>query len=805
MPFFHDLARGFRALGSHPGRAALAVLNLALGIGLAASVFSIAYGMSLRGLPFPQAEDLMHLSVRIPDYGKTLPVAVHDYLDWSAGQQAFAELAAFRTGAVSLSGDGQPLRLEGAFIAAATFRALRVEPALGRAFLPAEDRPGAPPVVLLGHRLWQRRYGGDPGVVGRAVRIDGRAATIIGVMPRGFRFPVQQEIWLPLQADDAGLERGAGPRLGVFGRLRDGVTLDRARLEMATLGQRLEAAYPQANRGVVPVVEAYTRAFVSEDQRELVMTYLGGALFVLLIACSNVANLLLVRTLARSKEVAVRLALGGGRWRVAGHLLGESVVLCTLGGLLGLVLAILAVRFYGTAVADPSGPFWSDARIDVAFFGFLAAAVGLASLLAAAVPALRAADLDINAVLKDEGRGTSSLRMGRLSRLLVVGQVAFSCALLVCAGLMLRTIHNLTRIDFAFTTTDVFTAQLDLAPPAYPDAATRTALLAALLPELSALPGVRTAAAASSLPADGYGLRIYSVRGQTYASLNTHPYARIVSLTPGFFALFGVTVAEGRDFDGRDGAEAPPVAIVNRSLAAREWPGESALGKELRIGSEAGGAPWRTVVGVMPDMHAGGLENYNPDGFYVPLAQHSAPTLSLLARAADGIAPLTLSSPIRARLAAQDPDLPLHAVRTMREVIADNLFYYRRITYVLAALAGVALVLAASGVYGILSFAVGRRRGEMGIRLALGARRRSVLGLVMRQGLTQVVWGLLLGLALAAAATRLIENQLYQLEAIDPPTFLAIALLLTAVGALATLLPALRATRVDPTTALRYE
>ena len=805
-----ELTYSARMLRKSPGVVALAAGALALGIGLTTIMFSIVHGALLEGLPFEDSDRIVHLErTNLSEGIESMEVTLHDFLDWRERQTSFTDLAAFYDGTVNVSGAERAERFEGAFITPAAFRILGVDPVLGRTFVAEDDDPGSSPVVLLGWHVWQDRYGGDASVIGSSIRVNSEPATVVGVMPEGFRFPVSSDVWVPLRLDPAEVERGEGTTLEVFGKLREGVDLDRASAEMSTIAARLAEAYPETNEGVGALLKPYTDEFIGDEPKSLLWTMMGAVLLVLLIACANVANLLLARTAERAREMAVRSALGASRARIVGQILSESLVLAVVGALVGTGIAWVGIALFNRAIAPTDPPFWIDIGLDPTVLLFIAAVTVAAALLAGVVPALQATGENMNEILKDESRGSSGFRVGRLSRGLVIGEVALSVGLLVAAGLMVRSIVNIQNVDYAFEDRGVLTARLGLFEAAYPNEESRRAFYDELLPRLDGTPGVRSAALATSLPGLwSYGTR-FAVEGETYERDQDHPEARFVATTPGYFETFDVTPIEGRGIDAADRPGSLPVAVVNESFAARYFPGGSPVGRRIRMGTgvEPGAdeepEPWRTIVGVVPDMHLSGIENEEPEGFYVPLAQADYRFISLVLRTAGD--PGELASRLPSVVAGLDRDVPLYWVRTLEEAVAQENWFYGVFGTLFMVFGAAALFLASVGLYGVMATSVSRRTHEMGIRMALGAQPGDVRRLVLRQGLVRIGIGVGIGLLLAAGLSRTLDILLFDVEPWDPLIFGAVVALLVATGVAASWVPSLRATRVDPMVALRYE
>jgi putative ABC transport system permease protein len=799
-----DLRFGLRLLARHPGQTAAAVLALGLGIGLSTAMFSIVYGAVLRSLPFPDPGRLLFVETIDPSrYHGSHAVDAHDFLALRRRQTTFAGFAAFAPDTVILSGDAAPERYAGAGLSADLLAVLQVRPRLGRGFLPGEDVAGAPAVVLIGDELWHRRYGGDPRVLGRAVRVDGEPGTIVGVMPPGFGFPDEQEVWLPLRLA-ANPRRGDGTDLKVIGRLRAGATLERARAELATLARALVAEHPETRGKLRAVVRPYREEAIGASIVSLLSIMLGACLAVLCIACVNVASLTMARAALRGREIAVRAALGASRRAIAVQMLVENLLLSVLGALLGLLLARWGVGLFNAAIADVNPPYWLHIALDPAVFLFALGLAVLAGLLSGLLPALQASRPDLTAVLKDEGRGSPGLRLGRFSRAVVVFEVAASYCLLVGAGLMIHNVINLERVDLGFDAGRLFTCRLALFDATYPRREDRVRFLDALLGRLQAQPDVVAAAVTSNLPTGASNRQRYAVAGRTYPRDEDVPTARVAAVSPGFFATFGAPVLQGRGFVRTDTAEGPPVVLVNRSFAAAAWPGQDPVGRRLRLLDGPGPEPWRAVVGVVPDLRMAGINerDQSPQGLYLPLAQRCPNFVSVAVRTRVED-PTAIAGVVRQQVAALDPDLPIYFVYSMTGLIAESSFFLHLFGTLFAICGACALLLGAVGIYGVLVLSVHRRVHEIGIRMALGAPRATVVRLVLRQGMRQLLLGLAGGLLLASGVAWLLGRFLIGVRPDDPLTFGGVALVLAAIALLACWLPARRAAATEPAVAVR--
>jgi predicted permease len=631
-------------------------------------------------------------------------------------------------------------------------------------------------------------------------------------MPRGFAFPVSQEVWVPLRMDPLKTPRGKGETLEVFGRLRDGISLEQARSELQGITKTLAAEFPQTNEGRGAVVKPYTEEFIGEEPTRLLYTMLGACLFVLLLACANVASLMMARASKRTREIAIRSALGAARLRLIGQLLTESLVLSLVGAAVGVLLAWVGVRAFNAAIVDTEPPFWIHIAIDPMALLFTLGAAVLAGTVSGLLPAFQASRTDVNEVLKDEGRGSSSLRMGAFTRIVVILEMAISCVLLVGAGLMIQNVLKMGgRVEVG--TANLFTARVALFESVYPEEGKRVLFFDNLLDRLREDPAVQAAAVSTYLPGSGAGMSPFALEGAVYPKPEDHPRAHVAWVSPGFFETLGAKVVQGRDFSLQDRKDSLPVAIVNSSFARKHWPGQAPLGRRILPVSDAPPGtpedkpePWRTVVGVVPDLGMVSLDDDEPEsqGFYIPVSQECPSFASIVARTRDSN-PLTLTDRVRGHVSALDRDLPIYFVRSLAQVVARAGFFSTLFATLFSIFGVAALVLASVGIYGVIAFSVQQRTQEIGIRMALGAQQRSVLGMIVRQGLVQLGLGLGFGLLLAWPTAKLLGNILVGVQPHDPPTFLAVCLVLAAVALLACWVPAQRASRTDPLVAIRYD
>lgn len=804
-----DFRFGIRMLVKNPMLSVIAVVTLGLGIGLTTTVFSIVNAAIIKGLPFDAADELVVVDMANVERDidqSSLPI--HDFEAVREQQDGFAQMAGFRWQTANLSEPGErPERIRGAEVTGNLFATLRMNAVLGRTIGEADAEPGATPVAVLGYDVWQDRYQGREDVLGRTVRINGSSHTIVGVMPDGFEFPTNEQLWTPFTDRAADFTRdGNRPFINGIGRLRPGVSQDAATSQLATVFNQLGQAYPETNEGWTPQIQPYTKRFIGTEVYALLFTMLGAVLGVLLIASANVANLLLARAAVRTKEVAIRSALGASRIRVITQLLAEAVVIAAVGGTLGLGLGLLGIEWFKAAIAVDPPPFWITFDMDITVLVFVIGVTVLASLISGVAPALQASRADINQVLNDEGRGSSSFRMGKFSAALVVTEIAVSCGLLVASGLMIKSVTALKTVDLPFATENIFTARVNLISAEYPDTADRVGFYDDLLPLMASIPGVEAATLSDGLPASGNGSRWFHVEGESYATDRDYPSAREGIVTPGYFDTFQTRVLQGRAFSTQDIRETLPVAVINETFSQNFFPDGDAIGRRIRMGRSEPTAEWLTVVGIVPDMKMEGIGNNDdsPAGFYIPIAQSGVGNRVSIALRTQGD-PMAAASAVRTKIAGIDPNLPIYDVLSMEEVIAEETWFYTTFGTLFMAFGGVALFLAAVGLYGVMSFAVSQRRTEMGVRMALGAEASSLVRLVMKKGAIQLAVGLTIGLVIAFLAAKPLELVLYEVDAHDPTVFGAIVVTLAVTGLLASFIPARRVTKVDPATALHAE
>lgn len=799
-----DVRFGFRMLVRYPTLSVVSILTFGLGLGLTTAVFSIVNGVLYKGLPFDEAERVvLVLGTNAERNTGRGSIGVHDLVVLRERQTVFESFGAFTFLPVNMSDDRtHPERFPAGALTAGALRATRVNPVLGRAFRDGDDRPGAEPVILLGYRLWRDRFGGSPGVIGKTVRANGVIRTIVGVMPDGFAFPNREQLWVPLVLDPLATPRGTGPSYRVVGRLRHGVSMQEAQAQMAGIAGRLEKDYPATNRGLGVSVMPFVRGTLGSQFYPLLYTMLGAGIGVLLIACVNVSNLLLARASLRQREVAVRLALGAGRRRVLAQILTEVTVLAVAGAALGMLISTGTIRWFTAAVALNPPPFFITFGMDLRVLAFVAAVTVTATLLAGLLPALQATRLDVASTLKDEGRSSTGFRVGRFSGALVVAEMAVSCALLIAAGLMVRSVTQIRTIELPFAVDSITTARINLPEGQYPGLASRIAFFNQLLPKVEALSGVEAATLSDGLPAAGNGTMAIQVAGQRYLREADYPEVREGIVTPGYFRTFQTKILRGREFTERDQLGQQMVALVNESFARAYFRGGDPVGRQIRKGRGDAAGPWLTIVGLVPDMLMQGFGNAgeSPAGYYIPLAQSDvglAVNIAVRGRVA--------GTALRAAVGSLDPDLALSDMRPMRRVIDEQTMFYSVFGAFFFAFGCAGLFLAAAGLYGVMSFAVTRRTREFGIRSALGARAGQLVLLVMRKALVQSVAGLTIGVALGLLAAGPLRPLLYQVNPRDPVVLVTVVVALGATGLLTGLVATRRVTRLDPVAALGTE
>jgi predicted permease len=804
MSWIEDLRFAFRVLAKRPWLTAMMMLVLAAGIGVNTTVFTLFNAVLRRSLPFPEGERLLFLeSVNLKQNERGALTSYPDFADWRDASRELEGLAAYSETEFNLSDDAAaPERLSGALVTANAFRTLRVEPLLGRHFLPEEEQPGRGDAVLLSHGLWRDRYGSNPAIVGKTVRIDERPRTVVGVMPPKFRFPAEEDLWLPLAAQDDWLKRDSR-RLAVFGRLAPGATRLSVQGELELIATRLQQEHPKENDGVGVRALTGNEQFNGGEIRTLFLAMLGAVGFVLLIACANVANVQLMRAADREREISIRTALGAGRWRVARQLLIESIVLSSAGGAVGLLFAVAGVRLFDLATVEQR-PYFIDFHFDAVVFAYLTGVCLVTGILFGLAPVVHALRTNVNSSLKEGSRAQTGGRGARrFATAMVVGEVALSVVLLVGAGLMLRSFWNLYQMDFGVRTENRLIGSLSLPQLKYPEPADRLAFHEAVLPRLRSLPGVRGATSASALPSQGYSGRRVEIEGAPAEDPGRRPSEAMVVIGDDYFQTMEATLLQGRDFTPADRTEAPHVAIVNQSFAAKYWPARDVLGKRLKLdGGEDRG--WITVVGVSPDIRQNSAnEREVRPVVYRPFRQEPGAFSFFIVHA--GAQPAALADSVRAAVADIDPNLPMQDVISLEERLARSRWGYSLFGSVFSLFGAIGLVMASAGLFALVADSVRRRIPEFGVRLAFGARPGQILKLIFSQAMKRVGAGVVLGLPAAYGASEMLESVLVGVGASDALTLLGVSAVLLGAALAACWLPARRALRIDPAVALRNE
>jgi putative ABC transport system permease protein len=797
-----DIQYGIRSLWKRPGFTAVAILTLALGIGANSAMFSAVNAVLLRPLPFPESERIVLVDGVNPSKGITLSnVSVPDFADWQTQNQVFEQVAGLVTGGSLLVNNDEIERVRGTGVTADFFPLFKTNAEIGRVLQADDSQKDRNPVVVLSYELWERRFGADRSVIGRQVKIGGKDTTVVGVMPAEFKFPAQSELWVPLQLD-AVTERRDNRYLSVITRLKPGVTVPQAQAQMDTIDQRLAQTYNETNNGWGVRLSTLQERLVG-DTRASLLLLLGAVAFVLLIACANVANLLLARATARQKEIAVRTALGASRWRIVRQLLTESLLLSTVSGVIGLMLSLWLTKLL-IAVSPPNSPRFDEIRPDMRVFLFTLALAVITGLVFGVAPALQASRVNLNERLKEGGRtGAAGSSHNRIRSLMMVSEVALSVMLLVGAGLLIKSFIRLREVSPGFNPVNALSMRISLPGAKYPEGEARAQILRQTLERIKALPGVLSAGAVLSLPLGGDTFNVGRgyIREGRPATPEESGNAAYLASTPDYFRTLQIPLVAGRVYTDQDTEKTPKVAIVNESLARRLWPGESPIGKRITIWRDEKFP--REIIGVVGDTKPS-LDAEAAPQMYVPYAQDAHwSSMSLVIRTSND--PAALTSTVRNEIRSLDKGIPVYNVKTMNEVLATSVGPRRAPMLLLSAFAGVALMLAMIGVYGVTAYQVTQRTQEIGIRMALGAQMRDVVKLVLKGGMAMALLGTGLGLVGAFVLTRLMSSLLFGVQPTDKATFVIVSVCLVTTALLACYLPARKATKVDPLKALRYE
>jgi predicted permease len=829
--FSQDVRVGLRVLFKDKVFLLLSIIVLALGIGGAMTQFAVVNAIVLRGFSFPNPEQLVSVGLIDPkasdqnnNFGNGNIPAAQDYEDIKAAQKSFAMMAGYLNGStINVTYNNTPQRYTGAYVTDDFFKIIAVSPVLGRDFTADDNKAGAPKTAILGDKIWRRDFNADPNIVGQSVTINGKAATIIGVMPPGFEFPISEELWTPLYNEWPPTPRGelflgANARApAVMGRLKSGVTLDQANAEMIAIARGIAADNPKTNKDLTSAsVQPLINFFTGVQLRQIVWAMLGAVGVVLLIACVNVMNMQFGRSALRAKELAIRGALGATRWRLVRQMLTESLVVAIFGAIAGTLLAFWGTDMFDKVVkaAPFPPPYWWKFTIDGKTLVFTLAITLVATIISGLLPAFLSSRGNAAEVMKEGGRGNSSRLVNVITRVLVVAQIAFTAALLIAATLQIKSIRNQTKLDYGYDENSLYAARLALMVGPYPTEESRRDFFTRAVRALRNSPQFEAAAMTDRFRMTFAPAGQYEVDGQSYQADRDRPRCNFESVSDGYFATLGLKVREGRDFTLEDSDAKQPVAIVNASFARKHWGNQSALGHQVRIFNPGKEQPWRTIVGVVPDTLMQGPFDQQTEagGFYMPLLGASPATqfATVVVRPRAGVRADTLGPVLGKAVAELDSNLPTYFPGTPAQFHNDILSGNRVIAMLFTIFGIVAFILSGVGLYGVMSFSVNQRTQEFGIRMALGADARRILRMVLSQGAWQLGIGLVIGaggvaLLLGVVAAAALKNILFKVNPLDPTIYFAVGGLLTLVAALSCFLPARRATRVDPMVALRYE
>jgi putative ABC transport system permease protein len=808
-----DLRYAVRHLRENRGFAVAAIVTLALGIGANATVFTIVNAVLLRSLPVDHPQQIVWLDTT-DTRGRWLGVSRQDFEDWRRATRTFSSLALVWQGPLDLTADDRlPDRYISGYVSPAGFAMLAGQPALGRALREDDDRPGAPPVAVLSHSLWQSRYGGDASIIGRAIHVNARVTTIVGVMPEGFPFPLKVDAWMSISSLPAGfLQRGREARFySAYGRLADGVTIEQARTDLATVAAQLGRQYPESNREMSATVTPLIDHLVDRDTRTIMWALMGAVVFVLLIACANVANLLLARAAHRSREIAMRLSLGASRGRVVRQLLLESLLLASISGAIGFYLANAAIRWCDVNIQDVGRPSWMTFTMDVRVVGFLVLVCALTAVLFGLAPALFISKTNVQEVLKEGGRAAAGTpRARRWTSALVVAELTLTLVLLSGAGFMMRSFLSLYRMNVGMETSHLLMMRVLASGSKYTKFDDLIAWMRQLDERLNTVQGVEAASTATAMA--GVDLRQLAIEGRTVDEGARLPTVLMFSVGPRYFEALGVRLLRGRALTDSDGQSGYEVAIINQRIADLYFPRQDPIGKRIRLSDDtlnSAESPWATVIGVAPTVrYATSTNQMAPEAapaVYIPNVQNKTHRYGTWLLVRSHAEPSALIAQLRREVAAIDPDMPIADIKSMDDLLADQRWAPRVFGTMFGIFAGIALVLAAVGLYAVTAYAVAQRTSEIGVRKALGARPQDIVWLIARRAAGQVVVGLALGLGGAIVVGHLLKGFLIQVEPTDPTTLVTIALILTIVAAAASFWPSSRAMRLDPAVALRDE
>lgn len=806
--FLHELRASAGRLRRSPGFSLLIIFVLGVGLGGTIFMFGAIKGYILEPLPFPESSELMHLENQNLERGEdSVEVRPLDFLDYREQQRSFEGLGAFYSGTVNLSGAGadRPERYDGAFVTGNTFSLLEISAHRGRTLQPRDSEIGAADVVMIAYSVWMHRYGGNPDIVGTMIRVNGRDSTVVGIMPPEFAFPVNERVWVPLKIDPATIEaRDAGTTLEVFGRLAEGATREQAAAEMNAIASTLAAEYPETNQGRSVLVKPFAHEFIDDGARRTIYTMAAAVALILIMGCANTANLVLVRAARGQRELTIRSALGASRRQLVMRVLSECLILSALAAAFGWVIAEIAGNAMTNALSagDARMPFWVDVTPDSRVLVFTIAAALVTTLLSGLLPALKGTRLELTESLKDGARGTAHSRMGRG---LVVFEIALSCVLLVCAGLMIRSVVNIDQRDLGIDSSDILLSRMGLFEDEYPTGASRRQFFESLVEKLASEPQVTDAFAATGLPAaQNYWTKV-AVAGEGLAEdqFDRTPWNNWTVATPGIFEALAIPLLQGRLFNERDRSDTEPVVVITKTLADARWPAGDAVGQRIALGFSDDPERYRTVVGVVAEVHLGDIEETTRGGIFVPMSQHPVRFAYAAVRTTGD--PLAFADSMRRTVQALDPDLPVYWVQTLDYWITFSGWTERVIAVNFEIFGAIALLLAAVGMYGVLAYSVAQRTREIGLRRALGANNGRIVKHMARQSLGQLGLGMIIGLVLAFVFAQAMQHMLVGVEVADPATYASVIGILLFVAAVAAAIPTWRALRIDPVVGLRQE